>query len=1856
MIAATALIICVLSYVQAQSLQSLDGASVAVLERQFSQADPPTNVQLTVRDVQQAYLNLTGFGEVTVQIEALSRRINRNVTCSVYIDRVCMLWNFEDQLFQPKEPVALTIYTKMRDRGPDSRVKFVLMGGKYLLLRSREDVLIETSSVQSLNLVFSLEDMTTTVPREDSKIQVFIKQFYSSLLDSNQYIKMYLAAGTKRLTAFDAQYQATSTIGVGNVVTLLPSDEHYCYDPTCTYSLRVDTMNVRLMEVQMVVFDRKTTVRIDEGVILIDQLRDADNATYLFESADDGSKFNWRFDMYAVEGNADVFIHGDALPATLDAFQWSSAQAGNENIFITSKAIQDSKLTGKLFYVFVQSEKQATFWMSVFKRRPSDVEQVLPNTPVTGEAGNGDLVNYRFFPDVTIPEKLSIFVTLVPLSGNPDLYFKDCADREICLVSQSDVDQPGSVAGLFRYSLHPTDEDSINVELTCIPRDEKFKGFVFDSPLDRLHASKHCRFAIGVVGRETALSSVSRYRLEVRGARFHKSVRLKEVTRLRIDQHQTNYYSFDVDKADLAGRRFLTVKLIVLSGDVEVYASRTFPYPDDQHYDKFVAVDNDNAQLFTTTKLLTFEGDPDALRGRYYLSISASQFVFGSILVQSTASDEEAANLANDVEVRPGTSIYSTIKALDGEQRRYFFAVDMPADRDELEFIVQVMPLQGNVRFCVSAEHSHVENWEQCTWTDHDNFNIIVSHRDPRFKRKFKYGILVVPVLDEFADRGKDYSYSLSLSSQDTIMELAEGVVSRMWMLSTAKYFKIRASPTSNETVVMLTSMDFKASLETTTNRSDLYESTKVASKMRRTSHGAYASILYKMRELESECDAQDLRTDGVEPVCYIYIKVTPSVQQANEFSLLVFADDKPTYLQDGGTTTVPAPLASEVLLRYTPTSTKKSVTLNVYSEYYGLKVVAGLYSSTTDPLKHHQTYVASDIGTNVIHIPEAHLQQVVSPYITVRLQNADYRKSPSDFAQAGAVDALRDVSVQLSRGLKRLSHMVPIEEDRGKKGFFQYFKFSKPRDADGLLLLQVLTGEADLYVKRGGDVYPDLNTFDFRSNTIKNDELLLPKASPQPGADPLETFVVGVYSREASSFKILASKNASFVYLPVGPGELVTRELTPEKPLVLSYYNSLGGRFVFGFYGATAQVEAVYRAYDETTSLSFFDELPTDQHLSLGKKIGFFNRFEVQPLLGDTKNRQYLFRLSTNVSSTVNFFVGPPEVQLSVRGGEAFGDLVEAGRCNNYSVSYDSAVVDEQVMLKVESGDVNLTVSHADLLPASLSKSRLAAPASFGFKIIEIFAGKDLGEDSFPIFKDAVVSVCGNQPSSFVVTTSKPSLTLNRLFPNTRFAVAANNSQQLFYYKTHADSVKSLRLKVDLQPTSNSAKLTDVREVFDLIEVFYVTSSEDFGYIESGMQDVLKQLSVPATTLEEKLVDERGHKFATVAFSVLNGVFVVRIKPGLPRSPKLVQLQLIVNEFKLLSTMGSNLDGFAPGKQMVYQVIKPSDAILDLAVSSCAGKFDVKVFDGDQQMKLLHAFSVGRAYEANNLSQIIAELNRPVTVRHRIDSQLVFIEVTNALAVESFLNIQTDVAFRNDSTSIFDYFQAYQPSRSHQPAPFYKFAARKDSYDVQLVHLQPSANYQNKLRQFNKVMVEHILVSSSTPISQYFSDSTCSLHHLPTASDERTSIFIHTAEYDIRDGSIDYNSELVRLTDLKYPRGELPFSNMIQIRLVFKGPFDDGSEDDAVVLLKDFYQVTSVESELLRDSGWVTAVCLLLVLCLAVALYRLHLRCKKLAAVSAPPQAYEQSASTDQSATELPDASADTQTGNKLEVSSDTI
>lgn len=594
-----------------------------------------------VTRAQLAYIKVVGYAEIKVSIKSSRLQVN-DLSCSVYAEKICMLWNFELSAFDESESFEVKVKTRLFKMGGDYSGAYVrLIGGRFIEVECRSRTFIELLNTNNVDVLVRFRELSPDLVASKSKIQFFVMQGFMSRITNMEYVKMFMRPGNERATSAKYNSVSTSSLGYGAVMTLIPQDKEYCFDANCLYALRIETLNVKALEVMAEVFDKDTEVQMKEGVFLLDQLRDNDDATYIMTTKDglgqDGLHSNWRFNLIAIEGNADVAIAGDTKPKTYSDYHWKSNFDSSEGIFVSGKEIQELGLSGEKFYVHVNSTTQSTFMMLVTKKISNSSEPITPNEPITGEAKPGEIINYVYQGWLDVPEKISFFATLTAVSGDPDLYVKECENMsEPCLISEEDKDKISRGVypsdKLVKSSSQATGDDGVFLEFVCIPQTEKYKDYVVtEESLKGPHVSKSCRFAVSVVGKPSSTQSMSRYVLELKGAKYHVQLTKGQTYNFKIDQKKTHHFLVDIDQSDfdqLANSTnpsqqivYLNYKLIVVSGDADIYTSRSFPFPNGKSFDNEFTIDNNNMNLHSQVKYISIRGTPASLKGRHYLGI-----------------------------------------------------------------------------------------------------------------------------------------------------------------------------------------------------------------------------------------------------------------------------------------------------------------------------------------------------------------------------------------------------------------------------------------------------------------------------------------------------------------------------------------------------------------------------------------------------------------------------------------------------------------------------------------------------------------------------------------------------------------------------------------------------------------------------------------------------------------------------------------------------------------------------------------------------------------------------------------------------------------------------------------------------------------------------------------------------------------------------------------------------------------------------------------------------------------------------------------------------------------------------------
>src|SRR3990167_680466 len=503
----------------------------------FLQKGVPTRkeevAELYIKYTQQLYVEAYGDGAINVKTYRANMTdlepngkpklvLIRDLSCSTFSSMICWVWNvnpFDINAFE-MVTVKITINGPAGSSAPPMQAK--LYRSSMASLPPGNRAYMDLQAVDSVDFQVELSTFDLSAAVQNAKLQFYAMRSWGGYITASTFLRMYVRKGTEIATKENTNFKAANTIGFGTVVTLIPSDADFCWRNDCVFSVHLDVEGISFVNFVTEAFDRKTVIPFSESLGLMDQLRENDDATYELSTPSQlaptpGQEFQWRFYLSPVEGDADISINADTLPVSYDGYYIHSNLNSAEDIILNSKQLLAINKTGNKFYIYMNATKQSTYMMRVTRVGITDTPYLLPEQPVTSESVKGQITNYRMDPAVTIPETLRLSVKIRVLSGNPNLYVKECLNSEsTCVVTSEDVQQANALSQnksrFFRFSDNLVGDDSLELAFNCIPDTDQFKSFSFasDPVASSLYTSKSCKFAVAVVGEASSVSQLSR--------------------------------------------------------------------------------------------------------------------------------------------------------------------------------------------------------------------------------------------------------------------------------------------------------------------------------------------------------------------------------------------------------------------------------------------------------------------------------------------------------------------------------------------------------------------------------------------------------------------------------------------------------------------------------------------------------------------------------------------------------------------------------------------------------------------------------------------------------------------------------------------------------------------------------------------------------------------------------------------------------------------------------------------------------------------------------------------------------------------------------------------------------------------------------------------------------------------------------------------------------------------------------------------------------------------------------------------------------------------------------------------------
>ena len=247
--------------------------------------------------------------------------------------------------------------------------------------------------------------------------------------------------------------------------------------------------------------------------------------------------------------------------------------------------------------------------------------------------------------------------------------------------------------------------------------------------------------------------------------------------------------------------------------------------------------------------------------------------------------------------------------------------------------------------------------------------------------------------------------------------------------------------------------------------------------------------------------------------------------------------------------------------MNYIPTGniTDNGFTIQTVNRIGTLKVVAKLSGQDKVSKSPFETiYATADAWTNSIQISGAKLKDLNNPVLDFTVTSVKnqlgFITEKSDWTRS----KVYWFEVEVSTKTRTLNKNQQTLKGTVRRDNYDYFIMHKKKKEDALVLLHVLEGEADLYIMKGIEKFPDTNSYTYKSASVHDDEILVPVTDHKSG--DIEEYSIGVFGTDNSKYTITLLRNSKNKLYKVEPGQIISKRLKAGESLllVLDLYESV--------------------------------------------------------------------------------------------------------------------------------------------------------------------------------------------------------------------------------------------------------------------------------------------------------------------------------------------------------------------------------------------------------------------------------------------------------------------------------------------------------------------------------------------------------------------------------------------------------------------------------------------------------------------------------------------------------------------------
>ena len=826
-----------------------------------------------------------------------------------------------------------------------------------------------------------------------------------------------------------------------------------------------------------------------------------------------------------MSGYADIYVRAGELPET-SKFNFSATHGGNESIVITGT---DRKKIGSPtgnYFIGIYGFSQAAYTLTV-KTSNSSFIRMTPGIPECGAVSQSSMLHFY----IDFPEQDSnITLTLLVESGNPDLFAQACDSKfKNCIIP---APGPLSKNDSIFSSQHNSGSETIEIAHKASSCKSK-KG-------------ETCHYIIGVYG----VATYSSFTLLVTTNTTDEILLQDGVPSiLSASGSSEKYFRFKVFNESVSEVLFM---LTPIYGDTDIYGSFNQPILNFNYQKSSMSVGVDTDQIKWQKGV-----DSDSLVGIYHLMVFGTAASSFSIVAKTSIPGSNST-----IQIFPGHPQKDTVYNISGhEYRIYTFPVHFTEETKQ-KIAVSLSVITGKFTIYVANKLSNIDwkhetflyDWKSSSNKNHSDLStsLVIDPNDKFFLMESTYAILVMA--DKFLpDHSATFIITLNIGN-GTILLSEDVPYTGVVVKGEYSYFMFPVHYSTEDISISLTCISGDADLYVSVNPNN--------------THPSFGSHDYKATSFENEKLTLTWEQNIV-PICK---GVEKEYKFGNKSHCYVYIG---VYGFDSATFIIrihPASGLPAMLTLGQPMN--GNLSQSEYGFYYQFVDVRADFKITVQPIFgdpdlyvniYDKNNVSSNVSSWIRPNKQSHQFSSSSTVMTevISFRSSDLRglcKSELCLALAAVYCTLNNCSYfiqtsQINQSQVLIENQATYAASSGDFVYFSYY--SAEEENDFLVQVTAISGDPDLYVSKGTNNYPTEASFDWVSNNLGHDTLLITKSDPYFTKSSMKgTYVIGVKDTSGNcSFTIIINNHPVQIHR-LASGVPQHSNQTSDSSVYYSFFN----------------------------------------------------------------------------------------------------------------------------------------------------------------------------------------------------------------------------------------------------------------------------------------------------------------------------------------------------------------------------------------------------------------------------------------------------------------------------------------------------------------------------------------------------------------------------------------------------------------------------------------------------------------------------------------------------------------------------